>query len=323
MAGDAAPPPTTRPALLAEIPTSPPPGVTEADAEIVWVTDESLPLGVRSAWLSSSSRDAGGSVWLSASRQEPVLASGSALYALRTEEALVEVCDCKRCDAKSCSVSSKRTSAVDVLVSVELSSGRKRRLSAPPSASACEDGTDSVSVELALGSGFGSSLDYFESVASQPCEAPHPQFSDDRRIVDVATGVTKQVTPTEPQIVALLPTARKQLQENGCLFAEDDTAFWGAALVWGPGPVARGAYTFIRGAPYACGTGPGHYSVATTIETSELPADHPPVPQIPAWVGDALRGDVPRGLSPIEDTARFALSRRFRSAPVPAPRPID
>jgi hypothetical protein len=303
---------------------SPPPGAAEADAVIVWVPDDTLPLGIRSVWLSSSSKETGGAVWITAMRQEPVVASGSSLHAIRIDQEIVRVCDCTTCDESACKKLAKETSSLDVPVSVDLTSGKKQRLLDPIGSAGCDGRVASIYAAFGVGSAFGSFVDVSQHVANQACDAPHPFFFDERHFVDVATGRDATLSPSKAQIDLLVPRAQKELAEahEGCVSGDDDTSFWGVALEWGPSAVARGAYTFIRSAPYMCGTGPGHYSVETTM-VSDLPETHPPLPEIPPWVTEALRGGTPRGLSPVDEKARAKLVGRFRSAPVPVPRRTD
>jgi hypothetical protein len=102
---------------------------------------------------------------------------------------------------------------------------------------------------------------------------------------------------------------------------EEKPTFWrGIAKLGEDGRIAA-EYTFTKSAPYVCGTGPGHYSVATEVVE----------PGRPSWVPDAV---VPKGLeatllrlhavgfsSPIRATLVDEARKKFAEPMPPDPAP--
>ena len=53
--------------------------------------------------------------------------------------------------------------------------------------------------------------------------------------------------------------------------------------------VLHSVYDFIVGAPYVCGTGPGHYSVLSSQTSDWIPLELLPWGKLPGWVAAHLK----------------------------------
>lgn len=149
------------------------------------------------------------------------------------------------------------------------------------------------------------------------CVAAHPFFGDSFRALDAATGQALVLAPPPSEAEALLDLARAQLarEYEGCLFdPEARPELYSTRFAFAPDGHLRASYGYMTGAPYACGTGPGHYSVLSEVISDVLPPQAAPWSHAPAWLVPELQGSEVVGVSPVPasiDVAR--LERALRS----------
>ncbi|NUO47468.1 MAG: hypothetical protein HOV80_01285 [Polyangiaceae bacterium] len=320
IASTPAPPP---PAPLATLSVSPPPGATEAEAALVWFADGSSQRGIKTVWISSATGRTGDPVWIAASREEPVIVGGSRLLAIRTMFEHLSICNCGACEGDRCKPAGEKTNTERPSF-VDLQTGKSRRFLDRLASASCNPGSiGGIDSQFDVLGAVGPLVFVSENVSTMWCGAAHPMFDDVVHAVDATTGTKVSFGASGEQIAALAIPARQALvsEFEGCIL-EDGPALpdlYNARITWGPGGMVRGAFTFMLPSSYMCGTGPGHYSVATTLERDDLPAIRPALEMPPAWLVDALGSDVPVGITQLPSKApRDKLLATFRSAPVPA-----
>jgi hypothetical protein len=317
----AAPPPARLP--LATIAVSPPPGAAEAEAALVWIADEGSQRGIKTVWVSSASGRTGDPVWIAASREEPVIVGGGRLLAIRTMVEHLSACDCNSCDTGECKPFPQKTDTERPSF-VDLKTGKSRPMLDRLSGRSCKQAAIAdVRGDFQILGAVGPLVFVSENVSTMWCGGAHPHFDDSVHAVDASTGTTVSFGASGEQIAALAVPAREALvsEYEGCIL-EDGPALpdiYNARIAWGAGGMLRGAFTFMLPSSYMCGTGPGHYSVATTLERDDLPAIRPALETPAAWLVDALSSDVPVGITQLPSKGpREKLLAVFRSAPVPA-----
>jgi hypothetical protein len=321
----AAPPPPPA-APLSSLPVSPPPGATEAEAALVWFPDGASQRGIKTVWVSSATGRTGDAVWIAASREEPVIVGGSRLLAIRTMVEHLSVCDCNACDDGRCKPFGQKTNTERPSF-VDLQSGKSRRVLDRLGSPGCNPGPiGDVGGSYEILGAVGPVVLVSENISTMSCGAAHPMFDDSVHAIDASTGTTVSFGASGEQIAALALPAREALvaEYEGCILEDSPSVpnLYDARITWGAGGMLRGAFTFMLPSSYMCGTGPGHYSVATTLERDELPAIRPALELPPAWLVDVLGSDVPLGITQLPSKGpREKLLATFRSAPVPAALP--
>ncbi len=205
---------------------------------------------------------------------------------------------------------------------VDLHTGQQRLLLPGRGTDACEGFAAEVNASFMLASAVGSVVFLAENVGTSACVGAHPFWEDGTYAIDVGGDQPRRFEAPGPDIDALAPKAREQLlaEHEGCLLEPvGDAGYYATSLGWGAGGTPEAIHTFTLPAPYVCGTGPGHYSVATSIATEVSPSERFPAGPLPAWLVATLGKDAPLGVSPIDAAAdRSSMLKRFRAAPIPA-----
>lgn len=298
-------------ATLEDLPHEPPRGASAVDAAIVWIADEKAPLGIRSLWIEAGSSRPRGSVWIGASRDEPVAIVNGALHAIRIVEREVDLEGCIDCE--NCKEGELVRVMMRSLVAQELGGDHVIPIAEQDRMTNATDAETNFELKGLFGS-----VAFIEAhSASTECGAFHPFFTDAPLAFDLATAGEAKIASSKRQIDDAAADARVRLADMRASCIEDPDPFTPAlhALVvgFGRGASPRVVYTFTAEAPYMCGTGPGHYSVATEVERHELPDTHPPVDVAP-WLTNVIGREGAIGIaSRIPAARRDALRDAFRA----------
>lgn len=281
---------------------------TPGDAVIVWRPEQDYgraPSGIVSVLV-----DAGGATLVE--RPEPIVVIDGAPFAFRVDTVATTFCDCNACLGPSGCPDPMPglpgSLGVPVLV----------RLGAPADApdaypfvnvnpaTTCASGEAEESFDMMPYGLVGPYLFGTVSAMYMGCLAAHPMWDSQIVSIDLRTRAGLVTSPPEARLPSMIAAADAQLK-NECVMDEaEKPVFWrGSAKLSETGKIV-GQYTFTKSAPYMCGTGPGHYSVATDVDD----------PEKPSFVADA---SVPRGLEPV----LIRLHAVGFSAPIPAGKVSD
>jgi hypothetical protein len=284
MNADAAPPDDAPDPV---VPTAPAKQSVSGTHAIVWVTDIKAKLGIRSVFVTRSATGAK----VLAERKEPVFAGSKELWVLEFKRLASKVCaECERCndDPPTCS----KNDSVDLREPYLKSLTGKHTLE-PWSGSfsargGCADSVGDHGVELQLEGGVGSVFFFSIHAWDQFCGGVHPTFGDQALSFDLDTG--QPVTLSFPQ--APMPLLRKQARTEllGSCASEPDEepAAYRATAAYGESGELHGVYELTMTEPYACGTGPGHYSVVSVQTSDWIPSELERWGKLPGWVADYL-----------------------------------
>lgn len=152
----------------------------------------------------------------------------------------------------------------------------------------------------------GSIILFNVSEMGMGCMAAHPFFSEAAQTVDITTGNSVPLTPPANLLPELQDEVHKELAEGDdpCLLDPDEKpSYFGTVLGVDSNGTLVARYQFTMGAPYACGTGPGHYSVLGETLPTELPASIAKFENAPPWLADFLSKHSQSivGISPVPD----------------------
>jgi hypothetical protein len=285
----------------APAPTTPAPG-SKAPAAIVWVHRDE---GIRSLWL----EEAEGGPTVRLERGEPVIATAAGLYAYRTREAslgAVRGCGCDPA-APGCEKAVTATEAI----AVHLGTGRVVPIAAPGAPEAC-DGLAEYAGDVSLAGSAGALVFAGTTSEESCCTAAHPIFHAAAVAFDLERLAPVSFSPPKTSLPRLAKRAREQLlrEAAGCLTDASEAAeLFASRFEYDETGRLVGRYTFTMSAAYACGTGPGHYSVATDVIDPMIPDDLDRLRAAPAWIEPWLQAHPIVGLSvlppPLDRLAAF------------------
>ncbi|MFO0553534.1 MAG: hypothetical protein U0271_34445 [Polyangiaceae bacterium] len=202
-----------------------------------------------------------------AERAEPVAVRGRELVAFREEPEPADFCDCERLTTARGEV------ARPAIVSLE--TGRAvAYLAESFTGSACESGAGDYERSLTPSALLGSQFFGVLSETGMGCGAAHPFFGSTALRWDVESNAAVTESPSEATLASLRPRVREVILADaaGCVFdAEEVPTLFSFQPVFEPNGTISTQYTFTMGAPYVCGTGPGHYSVAGEVSDPRSP----------------------------------------------------
>jgi hypothetical protein len=244
----------------------------QQDATIVWWrVGESY----HSAWIEPA--EAG--FRTRAEREEAVIASTKGLWALRKRFAarvsLCPSCDCLLGEATTSASCRPLRESVMVHAFVRLADDAVVRPTIDPFDANEESCTMTEYEPVAeLEASVGAKAVLVLHTYVNGCGA-HGMYSDAVQWFDLDRGaVDSAPRPPEDGREALLSAARAQLVEEAgeCIDATTvEVSFYATHFSYHDAGAPTLAYEFTAPSSYACGTGPGHYRVATRLESSDLP----------------------------------------------------
>lgn len=268
------PAPSKRPAL-------------DGSAAVVWIPDVQAVRGFRSVFL----EEVGGLAREVRDRKEPVVVGKNELWVIRTRKLASLACSqCELCanQPPTCKVNDPVTLEVPYLQSLK----SKRKLEpwkgrysprAGCSASVAEHDT-TLQIDGAVG------LVLFTTVNGwdQYCGGMHPVFWSEAVEFDVDAAANAKLTfPVEP-LAALREHAKAEMTEECVLDPKEEPADYRITAAYAPNGELEGVFGFTKGAPYMCGTGPGHYSLLVEKRSEWIPKELERWGKLPAWVTQFL-----------------------------------
>lgn len=278
------------------------------DALIVWRPEEDhdrAPSGIVSVLV-----DGAGATLVE--RPEPIVVIDGAPFAFRARTVATTFCDCNAClGPTGCPdpmPGVPGSVGVPVLVPLGAASNvpEAYAFADVTPETTCTTGEAEESFDMHPHALVGPYLFGTVSAMYMGCLAAHPMWDSQIVAMDLRTRAGLVTSPPDGRLTSMIATADDQLKDECVMDETEEPVFWrGSAKLDEMGKIV-GQYTFTKSAPYMCGTGPGHYSVATEIED----------PEKPAFVLDA---SVPRGLEP----ALIRLHAIGFSAPIPKERVGD
>ncbi len=257
-------------------------------------------------------------------RPEAVIATGNGLWAFRRTFAgrmdLAASCACVYGTPEPHESCAPHPTSIDAEAFVRLSDGRVVGAGSPGSGDGLVEFGRGVDLESSLGG--TTVIGIHDDVYA--CGA-HGIYSDAIAWIDLdeRLGPLPSPVPASEGLSRLISTASQQFSDDeemkGCIADPPNPELYAAHLAFDHGN-ARLAYEFTTFAPYYCGEGPGHYSRATTVPSSDEPPVAAELHTIPAFV-TAFLGTLPKN-------ARFGgygFARNsdftiFASAPIPPPK---
>jgi hypothetical protein len=282
-----APPPVAPPAKP-KPPEPPPLRLVAAGAVIVWTEDAKARGGFRSAMV----EPAPGGAKVVVERPEVILASSKDLWVLRIKKTRDLSCaECDKCltDPPTC----KKNEASDE-DEPYLQNLRTSRVIEPWRATfvpskGCADSMSMHHDEVTLTGAVGPVLFAEVSTGGMACGAAHPQFAQESLVFDLDAEADTKLTFPDAATDALAELAHKELVAQDCAMDPDETPTpYEATAAYGAGGELHGAYSFTMNAPYACGTGPGHYSIINTQTSPWLPPELAAYGKLPAFAASYM-----------------------------------
>jgi hypothetical protein len=278
------PPPSAAPA-------APPRPITEAQAALVWQAGGG-------SWKTVWVEPGASGVVVKRERQEPVVATRQALYALRVTRGATASVDAEPLGAGS---------------SVEL---------VQATVESCHEKDVEATVRImgAMGSVvFTAGLGWVQS-----CDEPHPRWHDVGGGLDLDTRKVLSLDPF-PGLGRLTIFARGKFlaafgdDGGGCLLNPKETPELNAAtFAYDGGGTLRGTYLFTMSSNYMCGNGPGHYTSPQELHDSSLPETVTFWKKTPAWLVPYLAKHPSIGVSPLPvELDAVAAALAFETAPLP------
>lgn len=219
-----------------------------------------------------------------AERAEPVVATKTGLFAVRRIEAELDHCDC---DGTVGPFPAGRAVIEDLK-----EGGGQIELGTPLEVGeSCDVATMDVERGLQVMALAGTALFARVHDSVMFCGAAHPTFGTTTLALDLATGQPLGLGLDEPAVESLRDRAHEVFASEyaGCIFDTEETPQLYDTRVQFDASGRMGArLTFTVGAPYMCGTGPGHYSVETDVDTPTAPSGVPRV-DLPSWARVATK----------------------------------
>ena len=254
-------------------------------------------------------------------RNEPVAETSHGLVAVRLVPASIEACPCSACDDPAgCPEPKLQPRTVGRAVAQHLTTPEIVDLAEPLQDGHCDGPTDSEQRTIRV-LALASTTAFVELDDSQMyCQAAHPTFSTFPVAVDLERGELLRFEPAASELAALAAKAQAQIVEtvDGCLSDSTETpAFFSLWPGFSKEGNANVQVAFTMGAPYACGTGPGHYSVQTEVVSSTMP-ESLKLPAIPSWALPVFAREEVVGVGALLDAARTQEAvAELRSAALP------
>lgn len=270
---------------LPPIPPAPVPREADGAAAIIWQEDTSEERNVTSTLIEPSGT---GYVEV-ATRKGHVFVGPDDLFVLDSKKETIKFCDCMSCnmdDTPPCGRFTSETLSRPFLRS--LRTGRpfdlwKSRYGGPMG---CD--TEGSGVDIRISGGVGDLLFANVMVTHNFCHSAHPMFDDSVAIVDLGSRKDRELTPPPEVMAPLLARAKADLAES-CGHPDEEPRFYSSSARYDAQGVLHGVYDFIVGAPYVCGTGPGHYSVLSSQTSDWIPLELLPWGKLPGWVAAHLK----------------------------------
>lgn len=265
------------------VPDAPPKINMTGAAALVWVPDDKARFAVKSVLIEAAGRGAR----VVATRKEPVLVGQRELWVLRKKRLTSRACaECELCnsDPPAC----KKNSLVDIEEPFLQSLGSKKTLE-PWSGEytpmdGCQSGVGDHEIELTLHGGVGRFYFFSVSTSLQFCGGAHPTYGDSTITLDVDSS--QKVTLSFPAEVqgALAKRAHAELAPGCVMDAHEKPEPYRALAAYAANGELTGLFDYTMSAPYACGTGPGHYSVVSEQSSAWIPPELAAYGKLPAWV---------------------------------------
>ena len=254
-------------------------------------------------------------------RNEPVAETSHGLVAVRLVPDSIAICPCSECDVPTgCPAPTLQRRLVGRAVAQHLATPALVDLAEPLQDGHCDGPTDSEQRTMRV-LALASTTAFVELEDSQMyCQAAHPTFSTFPVAVDLERGELLRFEPAASELAALATKAQEQIVEaaDGCLSDSKETpAFFSLWPGFSKEGTANVQLAFTMGAPYACGTGPGHYSVQTEVVSSTVP-ESLKLPAIPSWALPVFAHEEVVGVGALLDAARtHEAVAELRSAALP------
>jgi hypothetical protein len=278
------PPVAESAAPLPAIPPAPVLPEAEGAAAIVWEEDKTA-----AGTFTSTLIEPSGTGYVEvARRKDRVFVGPDDLFVLDSRKATAKLCDCMACNLDADTPCSRFTSSTVLQPFLRsLKSGRafdpwKSRYGGPMG---CD--TEGSNTEITITGGVGTMLFSSVSVMHVFCHGAHPNFDEDAPVLDLATRKERELTPP-PEVMAPLMARAKAELAGGCVNADDEPQLYSSSARYDAKGVLHGVYDFTIGAPYVCGTGPGHYSVLSSQTSDWIPLELLPWGKLPGWVAAHL-----------------------------------
>jgi hypothetical protein len=156
-------------------------------------------------------------------------------------------------------------------------------------------------------------------MSAMGCLAAHPFSDAESYVVDVETGRQVALAPPAADAARLGAQARALMlgKYPECVEDTDNATLWSTSAGYNPRGALLGRYTFTMSAPYVCGTGPGHYSVAEDVSDRVIPAAFAPWRRLPSWAAPLVAAEKLEGVSPLPDGLDLDQLRDAFKAPAP------
>jgi hypothetical protein len=277
-------------------------------AAIVWTSDPAAAFEVASLWIEPA---ADGKAEVRHRRNEPVVSAQGSLVRLRKVEVESELSDCEACNAGACKPSGERAITHSVVADDLLANTTQTLVE--ETAESPESAIGDLERSVILRGAVGSQIFMIRYGSGYGCGAAHPTYFAEPLVFDLPSGATPPLTVPPAIEPGLQARAKKFLvaEYGDCLMDPEETPrLFEITPRFGKSAQLTASYTFLMGAPYVCGFGPGHYSVETTIEDQPLPLGLPIV-TIPGWARSAFDDKTLLGISLVlddEDAKRAAFT---------------
>jgi hypothetical protein len=279
VASASAPPP------LPPVPPAPAPREATGAAAIVWQEDKAS-----AGAFTSTLIEPGGTGYVEvASRKGRVFVGPEELFVLDSYKATSKFCDCMACNFDvdpPCGRFKSSTVSRSFLRSLKTGRPFDPWKSHTPVPSGCD--TEDSSAAVNVSGGVGGVLFAGISVMHVSCHAAHPMFDEIVTILDLAARKETKLTPPPEVMEPLKARAKVELLSGGCVNTEEEPQFYGSSARYDARGVLHGVYDFTMGAPYVCGTGPGHYTVLSSQTSDWIPRELEPWGKLPGWVAAHL-----------------------------------
>lgn len=219
-----------------------------------------------------------------AERDEPVVATKAGLFALRRVESEIVHCDCEG--------SVGPFPAGRAVVEELKEGGAVIELGTPIEVSeSCDVPTMDVERGLQVMALAGTAVFARVHDSVMFCSAAHPTFGTTTIALDLASGHPLGLGLDEPVVASLRERAHEVFTSEyaGCIFDPEETPqLYDTRVHFDQSGKMGARLTFTVGAPYMCGTGPGHYSVETDVDTAIAPSGVPRA-DLPGWARAATK----------------------------------